>query len=328
MHRINPAPPCSSSATISRTTPTPPSSSPGASTPSPTVSAPTHPSPSKSPAPPDWRATSAAPTTSPIAGSRSPPSLRCWRSWRWSFAPPSPPRCRGRVLPFSLLFPPPATRTLMPPLPLLIGNKLFWRPFGSPGLLAPPDASRWRRLATGVARRPMGVLVVLLLVLLVPIVHSFGLDSRVDLDSDSLKNTSSMRGRALAERYFGGSILFPWSCLIQFPVAPAPEQLKAISTTIDQTLLAAGARDVWSLTQPLGRSAAGAAMLLPWLAPRAADLYYNPIQRTLRVEVMAGDSPFSPAAVTEFEQTFRKIHQLPQLQQAHATVLATGASPL
>jgi uncharacterized membrane protein YdfJ with MMPL/SSD domain len=69
-------------------------------------------------------------------------------------------------------------------------------------------------------------------------------------------------------------------------------------------------------------------MLLPFLAPRAADLYYTPVQRTLRIEVMAGDSPFSPAAVEEFERAFSKIRQLPQLQQAHATVLATGPSPL
>ncbi|MDB5321325.1 MAG: hypothetical protein JWN40_2956 [Phycisphaerales bacterium] len=234
----------------------------------------------------------------------------------------------GPVLAFSLFVSLLATMTLMPPLALLIGDRLFWRPFGSPGLLDSPDDSRWRRLAWLVARRPVGVLVILLLFLFVPVVHSFGLDSRVDLDSESLKNTSSMRGRALAERYFGGSILFPWSCLIQFPTAPAPDQLKAISTTIDQTLQVAGARDVWSLTQPLGRSAAGAAMLLPWFAPRAADLYYNPIQRTLRVEVMAGDSPFSPAAVADFERTFRKIRQLPQLQQTRATVLATGPSPL
>jgi RND superfamily putative drug exporter len=234
----------------------------------------------------------------------------------------------GPVLAFSLLVSLLAAMTLMPPVALLIGDRLFWRPFGSPGVLASAEASRWRRLAWSVARSPVKVVVILLVVLLVPVVHSFGLDSRVDLDSDSLKNSSSMRGRALAERYFGASILFPWSCLIQFPTAPPPDQLKAISGTIDQTLLQAGARDVWSLTLPLGRSAAGASMLLPWLAPRAADLYYNPVQRTLRVEVMAGDSPFSPAAVSDFEQTFDKVRQLPQLQQAHATVLATGASPM
>ncbi len=61
----------------------------------------------------------------------------------------------GPVLAFSLLISLLATMTLMPPLALLIGDKLFWRPFGSPGLLASPDASRWRRLATGVARRPL-----------------------------------------------------------------------------------------------------------------------------------------------------------------------------
>jgi uncharacterized membrane protein YdfJ with MMPL/SSD domain len=234
----------------------------------------------------------------------------------------------GPVLAFSLFVSVLATMTLMPALALLIGGKLFWRPFGLRGLLSGHSDRRWRRLAWVVARRPAGVLVVLLLLLCIPVIHSFGLDSRVDLDTDSLKNTSSIRGRVLGERYFGASILFPWSCLIQFPTALPPDQLKSLSAALDQTLLDAGARDVWSLTLPLGRSAAGASMLLPIFAPRAADLYYNPIQRTLRIEVMAGDSPFSPAAVAEFEHAFAKVQQVPQLRQTHATVLATGPSPL
>jgi RND superfamily putative drug exporter len=238
----------------------------------------------------------------------------------------------GPALAFSLLIALVAAMTLMPPLALAIGDRLFWKPFGSAGLLAHPRAhrrrrDRWRHLAFLVARRPAPILLVTLIMFAAPVVHSFGLDSRVDPDTDSLRNTSSIRGRALAERYFGGSILFPWSCLIQFPTAPPPARLNAICASIDKTLLDAGARDVWSLTQPLGRSATGAAMLLPILAPQAADLYYNPAQRTLRVEVMASDSPFTPAAIADFERMFDKVQAIPELQKLNATVLATGPTP-
>jgi uncharacterized membrane protein YdfJ with MMPL/SSD domain len=212
-----------------------------------------------------------------------------------------------------------------------MGDRLFWKPFGTSGLLAHPRPQRrpdrWRHLALLVARHPAAVLLTILLLFAAPVLHSFGLDSRVDPDTDSLRNTSSIRGRVLAERYFGGSILFPWSCLIQFPTAPPPARLNALCASIDKTLLDAGARDVWSLTQPLGRSATGAAMLLPILAPQAADLYYNPAHRTLRVEVMASDSPFTPAAIAEFECMFARVQAIPELQKLNATVLATGPTP-
>jgi RND superfamily putative drug exporter len=238
----------------------------------------------------------------------------------------------GPALAFSLLVALLAAMTLMPPLALLMGERLFWKPFGSAGLLAQRHPSarrrdRWRHLAWLVARHPAGVLLAIVVLFAVPVLHSFALESRVDLDTDSLRNTSSIRGRVLAERYFGGSILFPWSCLIQFPTAPPPARLHAISASLDKTLLTAGARDVWSLTQPLGRSAAGASLLLPILAPRAADLYYNPVQRTLRIEVMAGDSPFTPAAISDFERLFAKVQGDPDLQKLNATILATGPTP-
>lgn len=236
----------------------------------------------------------------------------------------------GPALAFSLLVALVAAMTLMPPLALAMGDRLFWKPFGSAGLLVHTRVhrrDRWRRLALVVARHPAGVLLAILIVFAAPVIHSFGLGSRVDLDTDSLRNTSSIRGRALAERYFGGSILFPWSCLVQFPTAPPPARLNAICASIDKTLLDAGARDVWSLTQPLGRSATGAAMLLPILAPQAADLYYNPAQRTLRVEVMAADSPFTPAAIADFERMFARVQAIPELRRLNATVLATGPTP-
>jgi uncharacterized membrane protein YdfJ with MMPL/SSD domain len=68
-------------------------------------------------------------------------------------------------------------------------------------------------------------------------------------------------------------------------------------------------------------------MLLPILAPQAADLYYNPAQRTLRVEVMAADSPFTPAAIADFERMFANIQAIPELQKLSAAVLATGPTP-
>jgi RND superfamily putative drug exporter len=239
----------------------------------------------------------------------------------------------GPALAFSLLIALLAAMTLMPPLALFMGERLFWKPFGSAGLLAGPrqrsarNRDRWRHLAWLVARHPVGVLLSIVILFAVPVLQSFNLDSRVDLDTDSLRNTSSIRGRVLAERYFGGSILFPWCCLIQFPTAPPPARLHAISASLDKTLLTAGARDVWSLSQPLGRSATGASLLLPIFAPRAADLYYNPVQRTLRIEVMAGDSPFTPAAIADFERAFAKVQADPELQKLNATVLANGPTP-
>jgi len=233
----------------------------------------------------------------------------------------------GPALAFSLLIALLAAMTLMPPLAVVIGDKLFWRPFQRKAQ-QPNRDHRWRAIALLVVRRPVALITALLLILLLPLVHSFQLETRIDLDSDALVNASSIRGRALAEKYFGGSILFPWTCLIQFPTAPPADQLNALSHTIDQALLADGARDVWSLTQPLGKDALGAATLLPIFAPGAADLYYNANQRTLRIEVMAGDAPFSPAAVADFERAFAKVRALPAVQAAHATVLATGPSPL
>jgi RND superfamily putative drug exporter len=234
----------------------------------------------------------------------------------------------GPALAFSLLVSLLAAMTLMPPLALLIGPRLFWRPFARFKSAERSSDDRWRRLASLVTRRPVVVLIALCVVLAFPIVKSFILDYRIDFDTETLKDAPALRGRALAERYFGGSSLFPWTLLVQFKDAPARGQVDAVCDAVDQALTKAGARDVWSLDQPLGRSATGAGTLLPIFAPRAADLYYNANRRVLRFEVMAGDFPFSPDAVHEFERTFPAVQQIPQIKAAQATVLATGPSPL
>jgi RND superfamily putative drug exporter len=234
----------------------------------------------------------------------------------------------GPALAFSLLISLLAAMTLMPPLALLIGPRLFWRPFARFKSAERSSDQRWRRLASLVTRRPVVVLITLCLVLAFPIVKSFTLDYRIDFDTETLKDAPALRGRALAERYFGGSTLFPWTLLVQFKDTPPRGQVDAVCDAVDRALIKAGARDVWSLDQPLGRSATGAGTLLPIFAPRAADLYYNPAHHVLRFEVMAGDFPFSPDAVHEFERTFASARQIPQIKAAQATVLATGPSPL
>jgi RND superfamily putative drug exporter len=213
------------------------------------------------------------------------------------FADLSPTHEAGRVLGIALAVSLLAALTLTPAVARLMGDAFFW-----PRRLASRDSGRkgvWCRVAHVVVRRPRAVLLVAALVLAGPIWVGGHVKYRYDAFGVIPPDSSSARGRAIAERHFTADELFSWTFVVEVPPA------RVTGATLDKLARELGARcaalpgvtDVWSIDAPLGRR--GGRGLSGVLGKSVAAGYYvsrNP--PCIRAEVMQAKPPFSEEAMT------------------------------
>ncbi len=234
----------------------------------------------------------------------------------------------GRALGIALAIALAAAVTLVPAVARLMGGALFW-----PRRLRGPDQATggglWAAAAELVTRRPATVLVVILLLLAGPVWAGL----RVQVQYDALgvvpKGSSSARGRHLAERHFGTSQVFSWTCLVEKPGlardAEAAEQYAGRLAELCARV--PGVTDVWSLAAPLGRQPDGH-LLQSMVATVARPYYLGHDPECLRLELMLDAPPLSRAAMG----TCRRVLDQARRWTADnlgdiASVHATGLTP-
>jgi len=205
----------------------------------------------------------------------------------------SPTHNAGRVLGLAIVISMAAALTLVPAVARLMGAPLFWaRLLGMAGQEA--LSRRWDRLARGVVRHPLSVLVGMGVLLSYPAWHGSRTPCRYDalgvVDSDS----SAARGQKLAERHFSAEELFSWTFVLSSAPECSPKTLDRLAAGLAQTCRGVeGVTDVWSLDSPFGSRSATALLARSWIRP----YYVNDDCCCVRVEVMQPFPPFSDAAM-------------------------------
>ncbi len=219
-----------------------------------------------------------------------------------TFAELLPSHNAGRALSVALLVAFAAAVTLVPATARLVGSALFW-PRKSE-TVNDPQSRLWAPAANLVGRRPGMVIVGVMLLLAVPVWGGLCVEYEYDAFGVIPQASGTARGRALAEEHFGASGLFGWTILIESAELrkATPALAESGRQLADQLAVVPGITDVWSLGNPLGRSAGLLGQTASLAGPAIGKFYLNSESGFMRLELMMEHPPLSREAMRCCEQ--------------------------
>lgn len=237
----------------------------------------------------------------------------------------------GRALGVALTVSLVAALTLVPALALLLGKTIFW-----PRLAEDRAGSAegwWQRVATAVTHRPRSAVLLAVAVMAWPA----WLGATAEYTYDALgvlpPESSSARGRELAERHFAAEQLFSWDCMVEADALRVDSAAVVGWAEEGVGVLQGEAADgeVWSLIEPLGDPETSAlARLAAQPAARllAAEMYHDSAHGALRWEILIGDPPLSSRAMAATRATLARMQAwATQRFGPSARLHATGLTP-
>ncbi len=212
----------------------------------------------------------------------------------------APSRNAGKVLAPVLVVAMLAALTLAPALARILGRWLFW-PMGLQDRARWGVRVIWPALARLVTARPRSVLLAGLIALGAPALLATRIQPRFDSLSELPPGSTSERGYRLLEQHYTAGQLFAMQVLLVGNEADADgDGLNRLSSGLADTLLTLeGVEDVYSLADPLGRSA----RVLPTvlmdrvIRPAAERFYVSGVRPVARLEVLLSHQPFTLEAM-------------------------------
>ncbi|HSW45344.1 MAG TPA: MMPL family transporter, partial [Phycisphaerae bacterium] len=196
-----------------------------------------------------------------------------------------------------------AALTLAPAMARLMGRGLFW-PMGLRHHANLGERFVWPVMASLVTRRPRTVLLVGLLLLGIPAVLAIRLTPRFDSLSELPAGSPSDRGFKLLNAHFPVGQLFSSQLIFEFDALPDEQALSRVSREVtDRLRQLPGVADVYSLSEPLGQSAVGSALLDAVVARMGRRFYVSDALHVLRFEILIEPAPFSAEAMALIEQS-------------------------